>query len=135
MPKLKRKYFHAECKKCQKVQKVKYIGENEKLQIVWLKCTSCHTVSSYPSHQVREHGEVISDPEMEKRQKAQAQKEEIIPYAPEKDFPIGQKIYHAAFDDVGKVIEKIKSDGNMGKILVKFGEVGEKLLVENYQHE
>lgn len=135
MAKAERKFFQAECKKCQKTQKMKLVGKNKELQIIWLRCGSCHSVSSFPSHQIREHGEVISDSELEKRQKAQVRKEEIMTYAPEKDFPVGQKIYHAIFDDIGEVVEKAKFDGTMGKILVKFGEVGEKLLVENYQHE
>ena len=59
--------------------------------------------------------------------------EKIIEYQPEKDFRIGQTIYHPQFEEKGKVVRKSKSvSGNFKKITVKFKKAGEKILVSAY---
>ena len=47
------------------------------------------------------------------------------------EYKVGQIIYHPVFKDTGKVLRKMKSiTGNYKKIIVKFKNVGEKILVE-----
>jgi hypothetical protein len=60
--------------------------------------------------------------------------ERILEYQPEKDFSIGQTIYHPKFEEKGKVVRKSKSvSGNFKKITVRFKRAGEKILVSAYQ--
>jgi len=60
--------------------------------------------------------------------------EKIIEYQPEKDFRVGQTIYHPEFEEKGRIVRKSKSvSGNFKKITVRFKKAGEKILVSAYQ--
>ena len=57
--------------------------------------------------------------------------EEAAPrqYSPQEHFLIGEKIYHTAFDEEGKVVGK--DNGSPNRIFVKFEKSGLKKLVQD----
>ena len=54
-----------------------------------------------------------------------------LEYAKEKMFSIGQSIYHAEWDDYGKVMGKQRMSNGIHAITVAFEKSGERRLVEN----
>jgi len=51
-------------------------------------------------------------------------------YNPSGMYKIGQTIYHPVFKDTGRVVKKRPGAGDYRKIIVKFDNIGEKLLIE-----
>jgi hypothetical protein len=52
-------------------------------------------------------------------------------YSADKLFKIGEEIYHAGLDDVGRVVRKDKTSGGIHSIVVTFERTGERKLLEN----
>lgn len=123
----KRKYFKGRCKR---VRKLEYIGENEELGILWLRCGKCLESHSFPVERVRKTGRVFTEHELEMIKKEELK---ITNYSPKKTYWIGQKIHHSEFDDVGEIVKKEQTAGKNQMIVVKFKNKGIIKLVEGYE--
>lgn len=126
----KRKYFKGRCLKCNRVGKLAFVGENEKLGVVWLRCGKCLETHSFPVERVRKTGHVLTESELEKRENA---KSKITNYSAKKTYWIGQKIRHSKFNDVGEIVKKEQTAGNNQMIVVKFENKGIIKLIEGYE--
>ncbi len=119
------KFCEQFCGHCNKKTRMEIIGEMQDTKDkVWLRCTRCH------------HMNLITI--SEKEQKPQNTKLDINTatlYSPEQCFRIGEAIFHQEWNDVGKVLGKVKtSDGNQA-IIVSFEKQGEKKLIESFKPE
>lgn len=127
--KFRRKYFKGLCPKCKKAKKLTFVGENEQIGIIWLRCHNCSQTHSFPIERVRKIGRVFTESELEKRKNVEMK---VTKYSPEKTYWVGQKIHHTEFKDVGEIVKKEKTAGNKQIIVVKFEKKGTKKLVEGY---
>jgi hypothetical protein len=53
------------------------------------------------------------------------------PYNPQECFEIGQSIFHSEWDDVGRVVSKMKTSDGCHAIVVAFEKGGQRRLIEN----
>ncbi len=127
--KLKRKRYHAECKRCKMVKKMDAVGISDDEKYAWLRCNGCHMVYLFPIDWFQENNKVITPPEVAFQNSIQPETHQVVEYSLNKTFSLGQRIYHKAFNDVGEVISKRKLDRG-SKIVVAFKRCGEKTLVE-----
>ena len=97
----KSKYIIHQCAYCHKQTKMELVGEMQNegavapSQKVWFRCTRC------------KHSALLDAVSVQKEKNAsiiKIERKECIEYSKEKVFPLGQAIYHAELDDMGKVI-------------------------------
>ncbi|HAV24173.1 MAG: hypothetical protein A2X67_06630 [Ignavibacteria bacterium GWA2_55_11] len=124
----KSKYIMHDCAYCHKQTKMELVGgmtveghENDP-QKMWYRCTRC------------KHSALLSDVSTAKEKRSSLpaiDRASCVEYAAEKIYTIGQEIYHAGLDDVGRVIRKDKTSGGIHSIIVSFVNAGERKLLEN----
>lgn len=99
------------------------VGAMEGIQDkTWFRCTRCHHAALL-EEESSENGENKYDPS------------HATVYNPLQSFQIGESIFHQEWNEVGKVLSKLKmSDGNQA-ILVSFEKSGQRRLIENLKPE
>lgn len=122
------KFMMHDCAYCHKQTKMERIGEmpssaNENdPQKVWYRCTRC------------KHSALITVVPQTKDKNAPVPKIDrsiCTEYSKEKEFSVGQAIYHSDWDDVGTVLKKDKMSNGIHSIVVSFEKNGERKLIEN----
>ncbi len=121
------KFMMHDCAYCHKQTKMERIGEmpstaaeNEPLKI-WYRCTRCkHSALITIAVQSKDKGEA-----------AKIDRSTCVEYSKEKEFTIGQAIYHSDWDDVGTVLKKDKMSNGIHSIVVSFEKNGERKLIEH----
>ncbi len=110
------------CSYCGKTTKMTFIGEMAgENNRCWYRCTRCHHLS------------LLNIETKINESKADESGIPTIIYDPGFTFSIGEKIFHNEFNDVGKVIKKIKTSDGSNAIMVQFEKNGERKLLENYK--
>lgn len=119
------KYSMHFCVYCNKDTKMEMMngahGTEDKL---WLRCSRCH------------HMSLMEAP----GKGGTAAKGKIDPatatqYTPQASFEIGQSIFHAELNDVGRVVSKMKTSDGCQAIVVSFEKGGQRRLIENLKPE
>ncbi len=124
----KTKYIVHECAYCRKQTKMELVGgmtldgEGSEPQKFWYRCTRCKHSASL---------DVASVAKDKKAASAAIDRAACTEYSADKSFKIGEEIYHAGLDDVGRVIRKDKTSGGDHSIVVTFEHAGERKLLEN----
>ncbi len=122
----KTKFITHDCTYCHKQTKMEYIGEMEGVtpegtQRFWYRCSRC-------KHSLLITLSVVK----EKKSAAPAiDRATCTMYSKDRVFAIGEHIYHADLDDVGRVVRKDKTSNGIHSIIVSFERVGERRLLEN----
>ncbi|MBI4428313.1 MAG: hypothetical protein HY562_04265 [Ignavibacteriales bacterium] len=124
----KSKYILHQCAYCHKQTKMELVGgmqnegASEPPQKVWYRCTRCKhsALLDAVTVQKEKNGNVVK-----------IDRSECLEYSKEKVYALGQSIYHAGLDDVGKVIKKDKTSNGVHSITVSFEKLGERKLIEN----
>lgn len=124
----RRKYFKGYCSNCGEIQRLTRVGENDDEGFLWLKCNNCSGLHDYPVERVMKKGRVLTEEEYAKREKAMA---DVRDYSPDKTYWRGQEIRHPNLDEVGKVVDKQKTEGDHKIIIVDFEKSGTKKLIED----
>ena len=129
----KTKYIMHQCAYCRRETKMEFVGsqpgenndpENVKM---WYRCGKCkHTALLTLS---------LTSQTKKKVQAVALVREECTPYSQQKTFTIGEQIYHADLDDMGRVIRKDKMSNGIQSIVVAFEKLGERKLLENMAEE
>ncbi len=122
----KSKFITHDCAYCHKETKMEFVGAMEGAapdgaQRSWYRCTRC------------KHSALLTL-SLEKGKKAAppvVTRDQCTPYGKERVFTIGEHIYHADLDDVGRVVRKDKTSNGTHSIIVSFEKVGERRLLEN----
>ncbi|MBI3006262.1 MAG: hypothetical protein HYY49_12730 [Ignavibacteriales bacterium] len=128
----KSKYIMHQCAYCHKQAKMELVGgmqnegDAEPPQKVWYRCTRCKhsALLDAVTVQKEKNGSVVK-----------IERSECMEYSKEKAYSVGQAIYHAELDDVGKVIKKDKMSNGIHSITVSFEKLGERKLIENVRLE
>ncbi|MBI5020637.1 MAG: hypothetical protein HZB59_04310 [Ignavibacteriales bacterium] len=117
------KYSGRFCAYCNKETRMVQVGTMEGIQgKTWFRCTRCH------------HAALLEEESVDKAQ-AELEPSQARVYNPWQSFHIGESIFHQEWNEVGKVLSKIKmSDGNQA-IVVSFEIAGQRRLIENLKPE
>ncbi len=124
----KTKYMTYECAYCRKTTKMELVGEmqaegtEEPSGKVWYRCTRCKHTALFEKQTLLQ---------AKKGEQGKIDKSACTTYSRELVYALGQAIYHAELDDVGKVTAKQKTSEGMQSITVVFEKLGERRLIEN----
>ena len=91
---------------------------------IWLRCSRCHHMSMLETGETPESGP-----------KGKIDPGTATPYTPQKSFEVGQSIFHKEWDDVGKVLSKMKTSDGCQAIVVSFEKQGQRRLIENLKNQ
>jgi len=101
------------------------VGEMQGVQgKVWFRCTRCHHTSL-----------IEVDPQDGEQGNGKIDASNATPYDPWHSFKIGESIFHSEWNDVGKVMRKMKTSDGSQSILVSFEKQGQRRLIENLKPE
>jgi hypothetical protein len=115
------KYSEQFCGYCNKTMRMELGGEMEgQLNRAWFRCTRCH-------HTTLIDLKIRTDGGVEARLDATT----ATKYSPLQSFKVGESIFHTEWNDVGKVIQKMKTSDGSQAILVSFEKQGQRRLIEN----
>ncbi|MBW7889374.1 MAG: hypothetical protein H3C35_13640 [Bacteroidetes bacterium] len=116
----KTKYVVQLCTSCGREAKMEIIGSIVGSETkTWYRCTRCR------------HS-ILIDSELQKKNNPLAvTRDSCINYSPEKEFHIGEAIYHSDWDDMGTVKSKERTSNGGNAIWVSFEKNGLKKLIEN----
>lgn len=111
------------CNHCGRVTKMGVIGTNEEHpDRTWYRCQRCR------------HASLIDIAELRKAQdesKRKLDKTQCSEYKPENTYTIGQAILHSEWDDIGKIVSKVRTSDGAHAIVVSFERLGERRLLES----
>jgi hypothetical protein len=128
----KTKYIMHHCAYCRRETKMEFVGnqpsnaDNTETVKNWYRCNKC------------KHSALLTLPHANQTKKSHTialNREQCTDYAKEKTFTVGEYIYYAEWDDMGKVIRKDKMSNGTHSIIVSFEKSGERKLLENLQPE
>jgi hypothetical protein len=120
------KYSERFCSYCNKGTRMELVGGMEGISgKMWFRCTRCHHTSLI---------DITSDiPASHAHDKLEVDK--ATPYTPWQSFHVGEAIFHSEWNDVGKVMSKMKLSDGSQSILVSFEKQGQRRLIENLKQE
>jgi hypothetical protein len=118
------KYSEQFCGYCNKDTKMEMMGEvQDGKGKNWFRCTRCHHMSLLDvSIQPNDPG-------------AKLCAESATKYTPQQSFKVGEAIFHTEWNDVGKVVSKIRTSDGSHAIIVAFEKQGERRLLESLKPE
>ncbi len=118
------KYSEQFCAYCNKETKMVLVGTMEgQVGKIWYKCTRCHYTSLLEDSMSSDQINGKLDPST------------ATVYKPCQCFKIGEAIFHSEWNDVGKVLSKLKTSDGSQAIVVSFAKLGQRKLIENLQEE
>ncbi|MBI5215699.1 MAG: hypothetical protein HY960_08095 [Ignavibacteriae bacterium] len=113
------KFSQRHCGYCNKTTRMEMMGEMTTTPgKSWVRCTRCHHMT-------------LITPIDPKADDANLDASKATPYNPEQTFRIGEAIFHTEWNDVGKVLSKVRTSSGSQAIVVSFEKEGQKTLVEN----
>ncbi|HUN65133.1 MAG TPA: hypothetical protein VMW43_03465 [Bacteroidota bacterium] len=119
------KYAERFCGYCNKLTRMEFVGEMDGVpNKVWYRCARCHHTSLIDTGG---QNSAAADT------KPEASKATV--YQPCNSFKVGEAIFHSEWNDVGKVVSKIKTSDGGQAIVVSFEKQGERRLIENLKPE
>ena len=119
------KYSERICSYCNKATRMELAGEMEGMQNrAWFRCTRCH------------HSSLIDlKTQADGLEAGKLDATTATRYNPLQSFKIGEAIFHTEWNDVGKVVSKMKTSDGGQAIIVSFQKQGQRRLIENVKPE
>jgi len=119
------KYSERLCGYCNKVTRMETLGGMQNsTDKVWFRCTRCHHSSLFD---LKAEGESLEN--------LKADATTATPYKPGMIFHVGEAIFHSEWNDIGKVLSKVKTSDGSNAIVVSFEKQGQRTLIENLKPE
>jgi hypothetical protein len=119
------KYSEQFCGYCNKTTRMEMVGEMQGAQQkVWYRCIRCHHMSL-----------IDIKAQLSNQQFGKLDAGSATPYTPQLSFQVGEAIFHSEWNDVGKVVSKIKTSDGSQAIIVAFEKQGQRTLIENVKPE
>lgn len=114
------------CVHCERVTKMEMIGavENQP-EKTWYRCTRCR-------HATLVDLEALKQSQQDAKKKLD--RSQCLEYKPENTYSVGEAIFHSEWDDIGKIISKVRTSGGGRAIVVSFEKLGERRLMESVAH-
>jgi hypothetical protein len=91
---------------------------------VWYRCTRCRHSTMFDTDTLKLPQNVIK-----------VSREDCTSYSPDRIYNVGELIYHADWDDMGKVTQKVTTSDGGHAIVVSFEKSGSRRLVEDLHPE
>ena len=118
------KYSERFCGYCNKGTRMELVGEIEgTVDRAWFRCTRCH------------HTTLITLQPTTGADNGKLDAATATIYQPAQSFKVGEAIFHSEWNDVGKVISKMKTSDGGQAIIVSFEKQGQRRLIENLKPE
>lgn len=129
MPLYLKKIVQHYCSNCKMIRTMQIVSLEMDLNIYWLKCKKCHgsimiKQSELLKKEIRNLNNRVISPENNHQIEEQVQE-----YKPVDTYKLGQALYHSGFDDKGIVTAVKPGTGGFDKIVVKFDNLGKKMLI------
>ena len=111
------------CVHCERMTKMEMIGavENQP-EKTWYRCTRCRHATLVDLEALKQS---LQDA------KKKLDKSQCLEYKPENTYSVGEAIFHSEWDDIGKIISKVRTSGGGRAIVVSFEKLGERRLMES----
>ena len=111
------------CVHCDRVTKMEMIGavENQP-EKTWYRCTRCRHATLVDLEALKQ---------LQQDAKKKLDKSQCLEYKPENTYSVGEAIFHSEWDDIGKIISKVRTSGGGRAIVVSFEKLGERRLMES----
>ena len=120
------------CSKCKTITDMEIITKESELNIYWLKCKACYEAvmikkDELDKKEIRNKNKKLTNLNQNEKR--------IKEYKPSGTYKLGQKLYHPGFKDQGKIIKIKPGSGDFEKIIVKFDNIGKKMLIQGIPTE
>jgi DNA-directed RNA polymerase subunit RPC12/RpoP len=111
------------CGHCERMVRMEMVGtvENQP-EKTWYRCTRCRHALLLDMVELRRFQEDA---------KKKVERADCSEYRPENTYSVGQAIFHAGWDDMGKIVSKERTSGGARAIVVSFEKLGERKLLES----
>jgi hypothetical protein len=111
------------CGHCERITKMELIGATEtEPDKNWYRCTRCRHATQVDMTELKRTLEEA---------KKKLERSACTEYHPENTYKIGQAIFHTEWDDVGKIVSKVRTSSGERAIVVSFERIGERRLLES----
>ena len=111
------------CSHCGRISKMELIGAVESQpEKSWYRCTRCRHATLFDLSELKR----VQDEAKKKPERSSS-----LEYRPESTYEVGQAIFHAEWDDIGKVVSKERTSAGASAIVVSFEKLGQRRLLEN----
>src|SRR6266849_4087675 len=104
------KYTEQICSYCNKSTRMEIVGEMQLAQDkIWYKCTRCHHMT-------------LIDMRIQAtaKQSDKPDRKSATVYSPQLKFKVGESIFHNEWNDLGRVMSKMRTSDGSESILVSF---------------
>ena len=119
------KYSMHFCVYCNKDTRMEMMSEaHGSADKIWLRCSRCHHMSM-----------MANAGKADGLGKGKVDASSATPYNPKESFTVGQSIFHQEWNDVGRVMSKMKTSDGCQAIVVAFEKGGQRRLIENLKAE
>lgn len=88
----------------------------------WYRCARCRHASLIDLAALRK---------LQEDGKRKPERESCSEYRPENTYSVGQAIFHTDWDDMGKIVSKVRTSDGAHAIVVTFEKSGERRLLES----
>ncbi len=88
----------------------------------WYRCTRCRHASLIDLAALRK---------VQEDGKRKLERDNCTEYHPGSTYTVGQAIHHTDWDDMGKIVSKVRTSDGTQAIVVSFEKLGERRLLEN----
>ena len=85
----------------------------------WFRCTRCHHMML-----------IVVNPEAKETTGVEIDVNSATPYDPQNTFTVGESIFHAEWNEFGKVLSKTRTSDGSQAIVVHFEKLGQRTLIE-----
>ncbi len=111
------------CNHCGREAKMEIIGSQENQpDRTWYRCTRCRHASLIDLAALRK---------VQEDGKRKLDRDTCTEYHPGNTYNVGQAIHHTDWDDMGKIVSKVRTSDGTQAIVVSFEKLGERRLLEN----
>ncbi len=118
------------CSVCKDVLDMEVVEEGGEDEVTWLKCPQCKGILPHMKLDGEAEAKIAAGAENEFCLET-VQDAEVIEYDSQRQFEVGNVIYHRSWNDYGRVIEKLLLPGDRRAIRVQFLNQGNVNLLEN----
>ncbi|MFN0157134.1 MAG: hypothetical protein ACKVRP_03565 [Bacteroidota bacterium] len=111
------------CNHCARVTKMEVIGSIEdQPDRTWYRCTRCRHASLI---------DLVALRRTQEDAKKKPERSDCSEYKPGNTYNVGQAIFHSDWDDMGKIVSKVRTSDGAHAIVVSFEKLGERRLLES----
>lgn len=121
------------CSVCKDFLDMTVVEEGSDSEVTWLKCPRCQGILPHMQLEDSEAEAAAAEAADNEFSLEALSREDVIEYTAERNYQVGDVVYHRSWNDFGRVMEKIVLPGDRQMIRVQFLNQGEVQLLEGAQ--